>query len=87
MSEEQVQPETQSSKIILVQLLLVVCTELVRGGLARDNRQLMCVDQGPRAGVSRVLGVPIEQPDPGDDEGVVRPRVAELVPPVFTDWG
>lgn len=44
----------------------------------------MGVDERPRSREARVSAA-VEEPHPRDDEGVVRPGVAELVPPVLAD--
>lgn len=44
----------------------------------------MGVDEGPRGGVAGVVPA-LEQPEPGHDEELVGPGVAELVPPVLAD--
>lgn len=74
--QEQIEPEAQPGEVILVKLFLVVRSKLVSCGLTRDNGQFMSVDESPRACKGRVLRVPVEKPDEGNDEGVVRPRVA-----------
>ena len=73
MRQEQVQPEAELCKVVLVQLFGIIGAELVRRGHAADDGELVRVDQRPRASVRRVLGVAIESPDEGDDESVVSP--------------
>lgn len=71
--QQEVQPEAQPRKLILVQFLGVRRAELVSRGGSRDDGEFVGVDECPCAGVGRVARVAVQEPDKGDDEGVVRP--------------
>lgn len=82
--EEVVQPEGQEREAVALEVGRVGGPEVDGGRDAADHRRLVRVDERPGAGEAGAPP-PVEQPHPGDDEEVVRPRVAELVPPVLAE--
>ena len=85
VGQEQVQLETELGEIIFIQFPRISSAQLVSCRLTRYNGQFMSIDQRPCTRIRRMFVVPIKEPDERDDECVVRPRVAELMPPVFAD--
>ena len=45
----------------------------------------MCIDKCPGGSVGGVLGIPVQSPDEGYDEGVMSPTVTQLMPPIFSN--
>lgn len=79
-----IQPKAQQRKLVPLQILRVLRTQVHSRGDARHDGDFVRVDERPCGRKARAL-LALEEHHPGHDEDVVRPRVAELMPPVFAD--
>jgi hypothetical protein len=85
MAKQQIQPETQQRKCVLLEALRVRCAEGVGCGEAGDDGEFVGVHESPCSCEPSPL-VAVQEPHPGYNKSVVCPAVAELMPPVDADY-
>ena len=79
-----VQPESQEGELVPLKIVRIYGTHVHGSSDPRHDSDLVRIDHGP-AGSEAGMPLALQQPHPGHDEKVVRPGVAELMPPVLAD--
>lgn len=80
--QQVIQPETQQRKPITLQILRILSAQIHRSRNARHDGHLVRIDQRPGTREPHAAS-PLQKHQPRHHEGVVRPAVAQLVPPVL----